>query len=161
MACVKVPGIESEIFFMPLGSHHNFGLLLFKKPKKSNFSNPIELFSYCKNITKNMTETNTSVTSGLYIPCFNKQIKDQKLDFMHGLPTNKEGDHFISDTMFNLDVAIKGQKKKSASLKFSPDDNSYIIDEDYVMVLTHPELEEGVKVPFMCGLVTQQDWTLA
>lgn len=46
MICVKAPSVKSEIFFMPIGSHHNFGLLVFKKPKDVTFENSIELYNY-------------------------------------------------------------------------------------------------------------------
>lgn len=46
MICVKAPSVKSEIFFMPIGSHHNFGLLLFKKPKDVTFENSVELYNY-------------------------------------------------------------------------------------------------------------------
>eukprot|EP00343_Euplotes_focardii_P004401 CAMPEP_0205809856 /NCGR_PEP_ID=MMETSP0205-20121125/14077_1 /ASSEMBLY_ACC=CAM_ASM_000278 /TAXON_ID=36767 /ORGANISM="Euplotes focardii, Strain TN1" /LENGTH=48 /DNA_ID= /DNA_START= /DNA_END= /DNA_ORIENTATION= len=47
---------------------------------------------------------------------------------------------------------IHGKIPTKAALKFEPDDNSYVIDTDYVFVLTHPKLEDEAKIPFVCGL---------
>lgn len=108
-----------------------------------------------------MNETDTIFSSGLYIPCFKKIINNEKIDFLHGLCVNKDDNTTISDTLLNSEVAIHGKHPSEASLKFSPDDNSYLIDEDYIFVLTHPDLENGVKIPFVCGLVSQKDWLKA
>jgi hypothetical protein len=108
-----------------------------------------------------MNETDTVFSSGLYIPCFKKIINNEKIDFLNGLCVNKDANTTISDTLLNSEVAIHGKHPSEASLKFLPDDNSYLIDEDYIFVLTHPDLENGVKIPFVCGLVSQKDWLKA
>jgi hypothetical protein len=161
MVWVTVKNINSEVFFMPLGSHHNFGLVIFKKPKDVNFSSSSELFEYCIDITKHMKESEKEYPSGLYLPWFSKSIKNEKLSSLHGLPISENGNLKINDSLYSMDVTISGQKQKPATLKFDADDKSYIIDDDFIIVMTHPELEEEIKIPFMCGLISSQDWTLA
>jgi hypothetical protein len=63
--------------------------------------------------------------------------------------------------VYTLQVALHGKHPRKGALKFTPDSNSYVIDEDYIMALTHPELENDVKIPFLCGVVSQEDWTKA
>lgn len=58
-------------------------------------------------------------------------------------------------------ITLQEQAAKPAGLKFTPDDQSHIIDDDFVMVITHPDLEEELKLPFLCALITKQDWTMA
>ena len=74
---------------------------------------------------------------------------------------DKEKQTSITDTVLHSEVMIHGKLPKKASLKFTPDENSYVIDEDYVFVLTHPDLEDEAKIPFVCGLVTDKDWLRA
>lgn len=57
------------------------------------------------------------------------------------------------------DLEIKGQKPGPFALEFKPDSDSYVIDDDYIIVITHPALEEDVKVPLLCGLITKHDWS--
>ncbi|CAI2383051.1 unnamed protein product [Moneuplotes crassus] len=158
MVCVKTPTIDTEIFFMPVGNKSEYGLLVFKKPTGVHFSTSIELYEYCKDITSTMSETETSYSHGLYLPCFKKVIQNEKLDFMHGFQVDQENNASITDTVFNSEIAIHGRIPKKAALKFEPNDGSYIIDDDYIFVLTHPSLEEEAKIPFICGIVAQDDW---
>lgn len=161
MVCVKSKSVSSEIFFMPLGSHHNFGMLVFKKPKDKTFDHPTDLFNYCKVITETMQETETKISGGLYVPCFKVSCENSKLDLLHGLPVDQERTRFIQDTVYTSSITLKGAKPNAACLNFSPDDNSYVIDEDYIFVITHPELEDTVKIPFVCALVSKTDWMKA
>jgi len=68
---------------------------------------------------------------------------------MHGFQINKEDNTSISDTVLNSEVTIHGKLSKKACLKIKPDDSSYVIDEDYIFVLTHPDLEDSAKIPFV------------
>lgn len=67
MLTVRVPSISEPIFFMPLGSNNNLGILVFKKPKEASFNSALDLFDYCKLITKQMKETEKK-TQELFIP---------------------------------------------------------------------------------------------
>lgn len=160
MMWVKAPDIDSEIFFMSVGNKSDYGLLIFKKPTNANFSTSVELYDYWKDITSNMSETQTTYKSGLYLPCFSKEIQNEKLDFMHGFQPNENSEN-VTDTVFSSFVTIRGKVPEKWALKFTPDNQSYVIEGDYIFVLTHPVLEEQAKVPFVCGLVTQSDWIKA
>lgn len=46
MLPVRVQSINEQIFFMPLGSNNNLGMLIFKKPKDVSFGSVFELFDY-------------------------------------------------------------------------------------------------------------------
>ncbi len=161
MIWVKTPSINTDIFFMPVGSKSEFGLLVFKKPSDVHFATSIELYEYWKDITATMEETEAKAKSGLYLPWFTKSIKNEKLDFMHGFQVDLEEGNSITDTVFNSEISIRGKAPGKSSLNFAPDNDSYIIDSDYIIVLTHPSLEEEAKIPFTCGIITQEDWTLA
>ena len=67
MLTVRVSSISEPIFFMPLGSNNNQGMLVFKKPKDASFGSALDLFDYCKVITKQMKETDKSVEE-LFLP---------------------------------------------------------------------------------------------
>jgi hypothetical protein len=55
-----------------------------------------------------MSEAETTYKSGLYIPCFSKEIKNEKLDFMHGFQPNEKTEN-ITDTLFSSFVTIRGK----------------------------------------------------
>lgn len=46
MLSVRVPSIGEQIFFMPLGSNNNLGMLIFKKPTDAAFDSALDLFDY-------------------------------------------------------------------------------------------------------------------
>lgn len=54
---------------------------------------------------------------------------------------------------------MKGRDSKQGSLQFDVG-TDFVIDDDFVMILTHPQLEEQAKVPFMCGLVKKKDFII-
>jgi len=149
MIWVKAPHIDTKIFFMPVGAKNEFGMVVFQKPKNVLFSTPPELYEYCKDITNTMEEIDMSISSGLYLPCFKRTIQNEKLDFMHGFSVDQEEKTSITDTVFSSEISIQGMAPKKAALKFAPDDNSYVVDDDFIFMLTHPQLEEEAKIPFV------------
>lgn len=65
---VQVNSISSKILFMPLESEQKVGMMVFKKPADARFDTPEDLYDYCKAITREMKESATAQTSGLYLP---------------------------------------------------------------------------------------------
>jgi hypothetical protein len=159
MLTVKVPSINETIFFMPLGSNNNLGMLIFKKPTDVSFSSANELYDYCKVITKQMKEIDKK-TQQLLLPCFAKKLVCQQSSLLRGLSLG-EGKYF-GDSEISHEFSISGPLPSKFALPFeSSSAESFIISSDFVVVVTHPDLEEELNIPFICSVITQEDWLKA
>ena len=144
---VSAPSVSTPIYFMPIGTHQSFGLLLFKKPKDLRFDSVISLYEFCKDIPSEIQEKDTLQNSCLWLPCFKSEITNSKSCLLKGLQIDEN--EYIDQSIVTNCVQIKDHEAKEASLKFKTKDKDSVIDTDFVFILTHPELEEKAKVPFM------------
>ena len=158
MITVKVPSISEPIFFMPLGSNNNQGMLIFKKPKDITFNSALDLFDSCKMITKQMKEIEKK-TQELYIPSFWKKLFYQQSNYLRGLSIG-EGKYF-GESEISQEFSISGALPTKFALSFEPSSESLVFNDDFVVVVTHPDLEQELNIPFMCGIITQDDWLKA
>lgn len=68
---------------------------------------------------------------------------------------------YFGDSEISHEFAITGSQPSKFALPFELSENSLLMSEDFVIVVTHPDLEENLSVPFICSVITQDDWLKA
>ena len=68
---------------------------------------------------------------------------------------------FFGESEINQEFVISGALPSEFALPFEPSSKSLVMTDDFVVVVTHPDLEQELSIPFLCGVITQDDWLKA
>jgi hypothetical protein len=136
----------------------DLGLFLLKNdPAKMKFKNVKEFMAFCQDIIGRLESSEDKKIDTLFLPCFKHQKKNIEMPWMKGYCFGKmnlsQETLYVQEAISTINCQFVPQKPHEGSLSFDPTPNSLVIEDSFILIMTHQSMEENIKTPIFICLV--------